>query len=186
MAIDSNNIVQTDRLHIAIQHAVAEAKIVRAVMVRLGGRGAYDMRVAPAYRIDWSNGVSMVAEDQWCGGDVEGECYRAHITAKPITWRSLDGTWHTDAEVSKRIAGLATWLQDRINAAIASAPRVIEATWSDAGQCYDVLGPTGNPKWTSADGDNWRDVADGGEPGDGFGDYSIALAGGPRNGVIVG
>jgi len=112
--------IRADNPRAAIERAIQGASPASIETIREAGRGAYDFVRGGTYRILWSNGVMMDVEDYWCGGGVEGECYRRHISAR-MTWREHDGTWHYKEEAVARLASCIQRMRRDVDAAIDAA-----------------------------------------------------------------
>lgn len=89
-----------------------------------GGRGAYEFSYDGIAIYTLPNGRQFVRQDSWCGGSVEGQCYRAHyaeltpaeaekIKADPDTLNRMDLAWKRQ--------DLPVWLARAIKAAVSVA-----------------------------------------------------------------
>lgn len=58
--------------------ASASKQELKFVETKPGGRGAYDFSYDPTLEL-YVDGYTITLADYWCGGNVEGECYRLHI-----------------------------------------------------------------------------------------------------------
>jgi len=117
---DNTTTIRADNPRAAIERAIQGASPASIETIRGAVRGAYDFVRGATYRILWSNGLLMDVEDYFCGGGVEGECYRRPISAR-MTWREHDGTWHYKEEAVARLASCIKRIQRAIDAAIDAA-----------------------------------------------------------------
>ena len=97
-------------------HSALQGPIV-AEQLDDGGTGAYDFHIDPTYRIRSESGA-LIVRDRWCGGDVEGECYRRHICIEDTPWSS-EYQWYSESEC--RLSALGKRVQDKVLKAIAVA-----------------------------------------------------------------